>query len=61
MTGNGNYVGYEYKEVIVPSGQVSFYLDCYENFGWQQDENLAPASGPQLTRLRMKRNRNVLH
>ncbi len=61
MTGNGNYVGYEYKEVIVPSGQVSFYLDCYENFGWQQDENLAPASGPQLTRLRMKRNRNILN
>lgn len=25
-----NFIGYEYKEVTVPSGQASFYLDCYE-------------------------------
>lgn len=33
-----DYVGYEYKEVAVPSEEVSFYLDSYENFGWSTDE-----------------------
>lgn len=56
-----NFIGYEYKEVTVPSGQASFYLDCYENFGWQPDENLAPASGPHLTKLCLKRNRKILN
>lgn len=56
-----NFIGYEYKEVTVPSGQASFYLDCYENFGWQQDENLAPSSGSHLTKLCLKRNRKILN
>lgn len=62
MNGNKtNYTGYEYKEVTVPSGEASFYLDCYENFGWQQDANFAEASGAHLTKLRMKRDRKILN
>lgn len=38
-----DYVGYEYKQVTVRSEQVSLYLDCYENFGWMEDENFAVA------------------
>lgn len=51
------FTAYEYKEVLVESGEVSFYLDCYENFGWSQDEHF-PLSGRQgRTVLRLKRDR----
>lgn len=32
------YIGYEYKEISVPSKDASLFLDCYENFGWIPDE-----------------------
>lgn len=39
------FTGYEYKEITVPAEKASMYLDCYENFGWQLDENRAAAGG----------------
>lgn len=56
-----DYIGYEYKEVTVRSEEASFYLDSYENFGWQKDEHLAAAHGPHLTTLRLKRNRKIIN
>lgn len=55
------YTGYEYKEVTVRSEQASFYLDCYENFGWSEDENFAAHSSPHLTTLRLKRDRKIMN
>lgn len=37
----GNFVAYEYKEIITESNKASFLIDGYENFGWELDENLS--------------------
>lgn len=34
-----DYVGYEYKEKIVPSEKASLYMDSYGCFGWEIDPN----------------------
>ena len=39
------YVGYEYKKITVSEENASWYLDCYESFGWEQDDNAPPISG----------------
>lgn len=56
-----DYVGYEYKEIAVHSDEASFYLDGYENFGWNVDENFAAVCGPHLTSLRLKRDRKIMN
>ncbi len=50
---------YEYKEVSISSAQASFYLDCYENFGWKQDEHFAPQTRNEKLILKLKRNRKI--
>lgn len=59
------FVGYDYKEIIVPEEQVSMYLDCYENFGWMPEEN-AYSSEKQVTirgfrhlKVQLKRDRKI--
>ena len=37
-----NFTTYEYKEITVRSDKASLYLDCYESFGWKQNENFPP-------------------
>lgn len=56
-----DYVGYEYKEVTVRSEQVSLYLDCYENFGWMEDQNLVLAPSPHYTTICLKRDRKIIN
>lgn len=56
-----DYVGYEYKEVTVRSEQASLYLDCYENFGWMEDENFAVAPSPHYRTFRLKRDRKIIN
>lgn len=60
-----NFVGYEYKEIVVESSRASFLLDGYECFGWKLDEKLAenkdnPAY-QKKTVLRLKRNRKIIN
>lgn len=55
------FTAYEYKELHVKEEQASFYLDCYENFGWQQDENFPPQSKGDLVVLKLKRNRKIVN
>lgn len=55
------FVGYEYKEITVPSEQASMYMDCYETFGWEPDENIVTTKGPCTTTIRMKRNRKIVN
>lgn len=55
------FIGYEYKEIIVPSEQASMYLDCYETFGWELDENIHMTNGHGTTTIRMKRNRKIIN
>jgi len=55
------YVAYEYKEIQVEKETASFYLDSYECFGWEKDENLPEnVAGGRVT-LRLKRNRNIIN
>lgn len=55
------FVGYEYKEITVPSEHASMYMDCYEAFGWEEDGNLTPQNGVHLTTVRMKRDRKIIN
>ena len=60
MSEQKDFVGYEYKEIIAPADRISLYIDCYENFGWQIDENMPAANGMRHTTLRMKRDRKII-
>ena len=55
------FIGYEYKEITVKSEQVSFYMDSYENFGWQPDENVPAQGGISQMKIRMKRDRKIIN
>ncbi|MGN1140684.1 MAG: hypothetical protein ACI4TF_05755 [Oliverpabstia sp.] len=60
-----NFVGYDYKDIIVPPEQVSMYLDCYENFGWTINEYLSEKQvmirGQHHLKISMKRNRKIVN
>ena len=55
------FMSFEYKELNVKEDMASFYLDCYENFGWQQDEKFPPQSNGGWMRLKLKRNRKIVN
>lgn len=61
------FVGYEYKEVMTNSNQISFIIDGYKNFGWEIDQNmngviLKNSPNPQVnTVLRLKRDRKIMN
>ncbi|MDD2979952.1 MAG: hypothetical protein PHN80_08270 [Hespellia sp.] len=65
INGTGkHYIGYEYKELVVEKSQLSFYLDGYENFGWEMDERQqAPMESERKgnTVLRLKRDRKIMN
>lgn len=56
-----NFTSYEYKEIAVRSDAASFYLDCYESFGWQSDENFPPKEAGGKTTLKLKRDRRLVN
>ena len=55
------FVGYDYKEVTIPSEQASLYVDCYESFGWQIEENPSTQQSLGLTKIKMKRDRKIIN
>lgn len=55
------FIGYEYKEITVPSEQASMFLDCYAAFGWEPDDNIPAASQFHMVTLRMKRDRKIVN
>lgn len=56
-----DFIGYEYKEIAVQSEYASFYMDCYESFGWQPDEHQPPQREGKMTVFRLKRNRKLVN
>ena len=57
-----DYIGYEYKDKIVPDALVSLYLDCYPCFGWEEDPNGIQHVGVHhrgSTDLRFRRDRKI--
>lgn len=51
------FIGYEYKEIAARGEQASFYLDCYQSFGWIPDERTQTAKG----KLVLKRERKIVN
>ena len=51
----------EYKEITVHSEKASLYLDCYESFGWRQDENFPPKESGEKITLKLKRDRRLVN
>jgi hypothetical protein len=57
-----NYIGYEYKELIVSESKVSQYIDGYTNFGWLLDEAVQQqVKEGSAVRLRLKRDRKIMN
>ena len=52
-----DYIGYEYKELTASGERASFYLDCYQNFGWMPDER----TGNGKSKLVLKRDRKIVN
>lgn len=59
--GGKNYVGYDYKTITVDKNRVSFYLDCYENFGWIADSARSQESITGIVTLALKRDRKIVN
>ena len=55
------YIGYEYKKLTIPTEKVSQYLDCYESFGWEVDDNIPLNTGGAVTTLNLKRDRKIIN
>ena len=43
------------------SDKASLYLDCYESFGWQADENFPPQESGDKVTLKLKRDRRLVN
>ena len=56
-----NFTTYEYKEITVCSDKAPLYLDCYESFGWKQDENFSPQESGDKVTLKLKRDRRLVN
>lgn len=56
-----NFTTYEYKEITVCSDKAPLYLDCYESFGWKQDENFSPQENGDKVTLKLKRDRRLVN
>lgn len=56
-----NFTAYEYKEITMRSDKAPFYLDCYESFGWQQDESFPMQETKNTVLIRLKRDRKLVN
>ncbi|MBS4785878.1 MAG: hypothetical protein KH009_07190 [Clostridiales bacterium] len=56
-----DFIGYEYKEVTAHRSRIAFYLDSYQSFGWQVDQNLPQQQTGQRITITLKRNRHIIN
>lgn len=59
--GKRPFVGYEYKKITVSDENASWYLDCYEAFGWEPDENVPGTPGSHTVTIALKRDRKIVN
>ena len=55
----GNYVGYEYKDVTVNRDMESVYADSYTNFGWELEGTSTPLGSVNSVTMKFKRDRKL--
>ena len=48
------FTSFEYKEIQISEDKASFYLDCYENFGWTVDDKFPPQRTGEKIQIKMK-------
>lgn len=58
---SAQFVGYEYKEITASGERAAFYLDCYESFGWVQDERTQETFPAAKGKLVLKRERKIVN
>lgn len=66
QTNEKDFIFYDYKEIAADRDKISFYIDSYECFGWEVDQNVPMDAihhigfpSDQKLRLQLKRNRKV--
>ena len=52
---------FDYFNVTVDEAYCSQYMDGYQKFGWEMDENVKPEKNMGKVTLHMKRNRNIVN
>lgn len=55
------FIGYEYKEITASGERASFYLDCYQCFGWSLDERTQESGSAAKGKLILKRERKIVN
>ena len=48
-----------YREISAEKRQISFYIDCYENFGWLVDDNVPASSLGSQSKICLKRDKKI--
>lgn len=54
-----SFVGFEYMEVPTKRSMESFYVDSYQNFGWEYEENRTDEAQGDTVTLKFKRDRKI--
>lgn len=52
---------FDYLKITVEENLLSQYIDGYEKFGWNPDENVKPEKGMGKVTLHLKRNRHIIN
>ena len=58
---SAEFTGYDYKEISAGGEQLAFYLDCYESFGWVQDERTQGIDPCGKGKIILKRERKIMN
>ena len=54
---SAGFIGCDYKEITASGERASFYLDCYQNFGWLPDGREAGTKG----KIVLRRERRIIN
>lgn len=56
-----DFVGYEYKEISAAGEKLSLYLDSYQSFGWELDNNIPQREEHGQATVTLKRDRRIVN
>ena len=56
---SANFIGYEYKELILARDKEGVYADGYPNFGWLRERTPESIFGLSLVSMKFKRDRKI--
>jgi hypothetical protein len=62
LTKNGkDFIGYEYKSVMVKRENADLCADCYPSFGWSLEGASTPIGAVNSVNMKFKRDRKILN